>query len=150
MLFHQTIGRGWIIGDLGAIHIKNLCDRVKVFGMGLKLPGMGNYEYCDPYVQVYVNGEQLWETSYKEDVIGWVPIEETFHSELLNQKDAKVLIRVMDRDIKQLGNKDDEMMSGSYDIMSSESGDTGILPSQKDDKLFFNVHWIDELQEESS
>lgn len=107
--------------------------------------GQNKFEYCDPYVRVYVDTDQLYETEYQEDVIGWVPIEEPFHTEKL-RKDSLIIIRVFDKDV---GHPDDEMMSMTYEIQRSEMGDIKILPSQKFDQLFFNLHWIDEYTDES-
>lgn len=133
---------------MGAILVNAKCDRIKGASSILEYFGKNKFEYCDPFVRIFIDAKQLWETEYHDDVIGWVPIEETFHSEILN-KDSRIIVRVLDRDVAHFGNSNDEMMSMTYEIRRSETGDINILTSQKFDQLFFNLHWIDEFTDNS-
>lgn len=85
--FYQfNIGYGWAHFYIGAVFIAD--DTYCEFG-----------SHCDPFVEIYINDEKVFNSTVLIDVVHYESYGEMFHSDKkLSKTDSKLQIRVMNHD----------------------------------------------------
>lgn len=82
-------------------------DSTKVFNKGYRCDLSGD-KNCDPYVQVYVNGEKVLVTDTKIDTVDYLVNRIYFTPKPIQKNKTEILIKVRDDDSKEGEERTDE------------------------------------------
>lgn len=133
------VGNGWLTIGLGAYHGRlpgtgDNCDNVKTLGLS-------NNKYCDPFVKIYINDKEVYETAVKDDVQNWTTYDEMYFSNKIS-KQSSIKFHVLDKNPSLLLNT-----TMFEDTLNVETLVKRHLIQGDYSKLYVNAIWKDEYEE---
>lgn len=101
-------------------------------------------KFCDPYVQIVVNGKIEYETRHKVNAIGWNAFDEIYATNRIPE-DSTVEIRILDNSYYLFNNVDKVVFSKEIAINSLVEN---YLIDEDNYKLTYNAIWRDEYEDD--